>query len=342
MIKIKKQGNLLDEQVDALVNTINCVGVMGKGIALQFKMMFPQNYAEYKKACERNEVKIGKMFITERGRLFSPHYIINFPTKEHWKEKSKIEYIECGLHDLIENIKKLKIKSIAVPPLGSGSGGLKWSDVKSLILEKIAEVEDLSVIIYEPSNSPRPEEIKIRTKKPKMTFGRAALIFLLKSYREIGYGVTQLEIQKLMYFLQESGEPLRLNFEKAKYGPYANNLNHVLQAIEKHFIKGYGDRTYHSQIYLLPDGIKKSNLYWEEYPHKLLNFEKVKKLIEGFETPYGLELLATVHWVMMREEIMDTDKIHKYIQDWTPRKKQLFNINHIKIAKTRLQTTNFI
>jgi len=341
MISIKKRGNLLQENVDALVNTVNCVGVMGKGIALQFKMMFPQNFNEYKRACERNEVKPCKMFIFDRGRLFGPRFIINFPTKVHWKDKSKIEYIKCGLADLIYNIQKLEIKSIAIPPLGSGSGGLEWSEVKPLIIEKMELLRDIKVIVYEPSRSPKPEEIKVSTKKPKMTFGRAALILLLQSYREIGYGLTQLEIQKLMYFLQEAGEPLQLKFEKAKYGPYANNLHHVLQAIENHYIKGYGDRTYESQIHFLPEGIEKADLYWKENPHKLSNFIKVKQLIEGFETPYGLELLATVHWIIKSEGIKNTNEIYEFIQNWTPRKKQLFSIDHIKLAIKRLETTGF-
>jgi len=134
MIQYTK-GDLLKADADALVNTVNCVGVMGKGIALQFKMAFPENFIQYYKACQNKDVRIGRMFITKQ--LFKPKYIINFPTKEHWKEESKLEYISRGLIDLKEKIKDLKIKSIAIPPLGAGLGGLNWPDVKNLIIKDI-------------------------------------------------------------------------------------------------------------------------------------------------------------------------------------------------------------
>ncbi len=163
------KGDLLKADADALVNTVNCVGVMGKGIALQFKMAFPENFKQYYKACQNKKVRIGRMFITKQ--LFRPEYIINFPTKDHWKEKSKLEYISRGLTDLKEKIKDLKIDSIAIPPLGAGLGGLNWPDVKNLIIKELAELEDVKIILYEPSGSPAPEEIRVRTKKPEMTNG---------------------------------------------------------------------------------------------------------------------------------------------------------------------------
>lgn len=342
MIKLKKAGNLLMEETQALVNTVNCVGIMGKGIALQFKMAYPDNFKEYKKACDHNEVKIGKMFITRVDKLFGSRYIINFPTKVHWQEKSRLDYIEKGLDDLVRQIKKLEIKSIAIPPLGCGNGGLNWKDVKSVIENKLSPLKNLEIILYSPSKSPEPEKIKINTSEPRMTAGRASLIGLLKNYKKVGYKVTLLEIQKLMYFLQESGENLRLDFKKAKYGPYANNLHHVLQRIEKHFISGYGDRTSESHINLLPKGVEKAEHFLEKNQPTEERFRKVKTLIEGFETPYGLELLSTIHWTITKENVQDIDSILVYVKNWNQRKKILFDRRHVEIAKKRLEESNFL
>ena len=342
MIKLKKSGNLLKEETHALVNTVNCVGIMGKGIALQFKMAYPDNFKEYKRACDHNKVKIGEMFITRSDELFGSRYIINFPTKVHWREKSKLKYIEKGLDDLVRQIKRLKIESVAIPPLGCGNGGLNWKDVKKIIENKLSPLKNVDIILYAPSKSPEPETMRVNTNEPRMTAGRASLIGLLKNYKKVGYKVTLLEIQKLMYFLQESGENLRLDFQKAKYGPYANNLHHVLQRIEKHFISGYGDRTSESHINLLPKGVEKAEHFLEKNQSSEERFRQVKTLIEGFETPYGLELLSTIHWTVAKEDVKDIDNILEYIKNWNQRKKELFDRRHVEIAKQRLEKYNFL
>ncbi|MDJ0797792.1 MAG: macro domain-containing protein [Calothrix sp. MO_167.B12] len=145
-----KQGNLLEEKTEAIVNTVNCVGVMGKGIALQFKRAYPENFRQYAKACKAGVVEPGRMFIVATGSLFNPRYIINFPTKRHWKGKSKIEDIQSGLIALIAEVKQLGITSIAIPPLGCGNGGLNWKEVKPLIESAFAQLPDVQVIIFEP------------------------------------------------------------------------------------------------------------------------------------------------------------------------------------------------
>ena len=260
-----KQGNLLEENMEALVNTVNCVGVMGKGIALQFKQAFPENFKQYKKACDAKQVQPGQMFTTYIGQLFPPKYIINFPTKRHWKEKSKIEYIESGLKVLVKEVKQLNIRSIAIPPLGCGNGGLNWEVVKPMIVDACAEFPDVRVVIFEPVGAPVTDQIKVATKKPNMTLARALFIRLLELYAIPGYRLTKLEIQKLAYFLQESQQPLKLRYQKHYYGPYANNLNHVLQALDGHFICGYGDRSQNSQMYVLPSGKKAAHSYLEKH-----------------------------------------------------------------------------
>jgi O-acetyl-ADP-ribose deacetylase (regulator of RNase III) len=147
-----KHGNLLHENVEALVNAVNCVGVMGKGIALEFKNSFPENFRLYKKACKAGEVHPGKMFVVFAIGLLNPKYIINFPTKFHWENKSRIKDIESGLDALALEIQKLGINSIAIPALGCGNGGLDWSDVKPLIESKLSQpqMQNVKVIIFEP------------------------------------------------------------------------------------------------------------------------------------------------------------------------------------------------
>jgi len=219
MIKLT-QGNVLEADVEALVNTVNCVGIMGKGIALQFKQAFRDNFQAYTNACRKEEVKPGLMFIFPTHRMINPKYIINFPTKRHWKEKSKLEYIEQGLNSLVKEVRRLRIKAIAIPPL-----------------------PDVQVLLFEPGRTPEAESMPIDSPKPSLTRARALLIKLLEQYAIPGYRLSLLEIQKLAYFLQVAGEPLRLEYVKQKYGPYAENLNFVLQLLEGHYIRGYGDRS---------------------------------------------------------------------------------------------------
>ena len=149
MIKFKK-GDLLKEPVQALVNPVNCVGVMGKGLALQFKEAYPENFYEYKKACNEKIVQPGKMFTVATNNLVNPQYIINFPTKRHWKDNSRLDDIKLGLIALTIKIKQLNIISIAIPPLGCGNGGLSWNVVKSLIESAFEQMESTQVIIFEP------------------------------------------------------------------------------------------------------------------------------------------------------------------------------------------------
>jgi len=339
-----ESGNLLESKAEALVNTVNCVGIMGKGIALQFKQAFPDNFKAYEKACQNYEVAIGKMFVYSTGKLFSPKYIINFPTKQHWKSKSRIEDIEAGLNDLKRVLKKLNIRSIAIPPLGSGLGGLDWFAVKKLIIKELSDVQEVEILLYEPKGSPQSDSIPIATPKPNMTRGRALLVRLLDIYRSQGYRHSLLEIQKLMYFMQESGEDLRLTFKKDKYGPYAENLNHVLQKIDGHFIRGYGDRSGKSEVYLLNDAVAEAEsiLKNDNDAHKRLI--SVARLIKGFETPYGMELLATVHWVANKapDIAKQPDLVIKEVQKWSPRKKFKMLPHHITKALQRLRQENWL
>lgn len=257
----------------------------------------------------------------------------HFPTKKHWKEKSKINYVEDGLKDLVRVVKELNIKSIAIPPLGCGNGGLDWSKVRSLIESAFVDIST-DVHIYEPAGSPQPDQMKVRTKKPKMTESRALLLASMADYSVPGYRLSLLEIQKIAYFLQEVGEPLKLHFEKGKYGPYAENLNHVLLRMEGHFIRGYGDRNREAEIYLLSNAEGESDQYLQNDTDSEMRLSKVQEIIRGFETPYGMELLATVHWIMKEsdKEQQNVDFVIEEVQKWNERKRKVFKLNHIEKA----------
>ncbi len=331
-------GDVLQSDAEALVNTVNCVGIMGRGIALQFKNSYPDNFKYYKQACDAHEVVPGKMLIYETGLLTNPRYIINFPTKRHWKGKSRLEDIESGLDALVADIKQLNIRSIAIPPLGSGLGGLPWATVKQLIQQRMSDVPGVRVVIYEPS------DLKVNTKSvniPQMTPSRAAIVKLIDRYLAslIDPFISLLEVQKLMYFMQECGEPLSLNYEKGQYGPYAPNLRHVLRSLEGYYISGYGDGGDDPKkpLSLVPGAVDDADAFLGDgNADTEQNLKKVFALVEGFETSFGLELLATVHWILVDDTTISDDNLINSVHAWSARKKR-FTPHQILIARHRLQ-----
>ena len=336
-------GNLLAADVEALVNTVNTVGVMGKGIALQFRQAFPENYAVYRAACQRKEVQPGRMLVVPTGQLSNPRYIINFPTKRHWKGKARMADIESGLQALVDVVREYNICSIAVPPLGCGNGGLNWDEVRPKIEAAFAALPDIHVLLYAPEGAPSADEMRVSTKRPNMTAGRAAIIGLMKQYAVPGYRLTMLEIQKLAYFLQVAGEPLKLAFVKARYGRYAETLQHVLQRMEGHFIRGYSDRSREASIQLLPGADIEAEDYLADRAETRQRLDRVAQLIEGFETPYGMELLSTVHWIAQHEPEVgdDVDLIVQKTHGWNEHKRS-FRPDHIKVAWRRLSQEDWI
>jgi O-acetyl-ADP-ribose deacetylase (regulator of RNase III) len=343
MIKFVK-GNLFDSDSEAMVNTVNCVGVMGRGVALQFKKNFPDNFKAYELACKRNEVVPGKMFLFALNRFINPKYIINFPTKRHWRTASRIEDIESGLIDLAEVIEKLRISSIVIPPLGSGLGGLDWNVVKRIIEMRLACLDDVDIVVFEPNETAATEKIVRNKAIPKMTPGRAALVSLAHRYLGglLDPFVTLLEIHKLMYFLQEYGEPLRLKYVKAPHGPYAENLSHVLSAIEGYMLSGYldGGDNPDKQINIVPGAEREANTYLEQKADTLERINRVTELVHGFETPFGMELLATVHWVI-RYEAKTLPEIISRTYDWGPQKRK-FSEKQISVAAERLANQGYL
>jgi O-acetyl-ADP-ribose deacetylase (regulator of RNase III) len=330
-----KSDDILNDQAEALVNTVNCVGVMGRGIALRFKNAFPENFKAYALACKQDKVQPGRMFVYETGQLIPPRYIINFPTKRHWRGKSRMGDIESGLKSLVKVIRRYNIRSVAIPPLGSGLGGLNWEQVKSRIEAAVEPFIDVQVIIYEPKGAPKTEIMAHSRKVPKMTAGRAALVELMHRYLSglLDPMVTLLELHKLMYFMQEAGEPLRLKYQKAIYGPYAENLRHVLNAIEGHLVAGYADGgdVPDKQLKLVPGAVQDAVEFLQQHAETRARFDKVAELVEGFESPFGLELLSTVHWVIKKENVRTLVDIEKHAYAWSDRKRQ-FTPRQIALA----------
>ncbi|PZG00860.1 type II toxin-antitoxin system antitoxin DNA ADP-ribosyl glycohydrolase DarG [Micromonospora deserti] len=351
---VLSRGNLLTADVDALVNTVNTVGVMGKGIALQFKRAYPANYAAYRAACAANEVQLGKMFVFDSARLGPRRYVINFPTKSHWRANSSLADIQAGLADLVRVVRERRIRSIAVPALGCGNGGLNWDEVRPVIERAFADLPDVRVLLFPPEGAPDPADMPVATKKPSLTPGRAVLLQAIDRYLERARaleprdGVTVLEIQKIAYFLQVLGQPLRLQYGRGRYGPYAENLNHVLDRLEGHYLTGFGDRSARVeelQPIRLTAGTAEAVGTWFRVHGSTSSdaLEQLARLVDGFEAPYSLELLATVHYAAaLHPPTRDLSELTERVRSWSGRKARLFTPAHIKLAYDRLQAAGLL
>ncbi|HYR30116.1 MAG TPA: macro domain-containing protein, partial [Thermoanaerobaculia bacterium] len=272
----------------------------------------------------------------------------NFPTKRHWRGGSRIADVEAGLADLTATVQRLGIRSIAIPPLGCGNGGLDWRDVRPRIEAAFASLPDVRVLLYPPARAPEAEAMPNRTERPKMTMGRAALILLMDRYLKglLDPFVSLLEIHKLMYFLQEAGQPLQLNYEAKPFGPYAPNLRQVLIRLERHYTQGYGDGKDKpsTPIHLLPGAVEEAAEFLRNDRDALTRMDRVASLIEGFEDPFGLELLSTVHWVTRENQhARENPEIAvSAVQEWSPRKKQHLKREHLLRAWQRLKEQGWI
>jgi O-acetyl-ADP-ribose deacetylase (regulator of RNase III) len=338
-------GNILDAEVEALVNTVNCVGIMGRGIALQFKQAFPENFRAYEAACQRKAVEPGRMFVFDTGELTLPRYIINFPTKRHWRGKSRMEDIDSGLVALAAEVRSRGIRSIAVPPLGSGLGGLDWAAVRPRIEAALGTLSGVEVLVYEPLATPLDSRENRSTAVPKMTTGRAALVSLMSRYLGglLDPTVSLLEVHKMMYFLQQAGEPLKLRYVQAPYGPYAENLRHVLREVEGHLVSGYADGgdAPDKQLAIVPGAAEEAEKFLTEHRETQTRLERVARLVDGYETAFGLELLSTVHWVMTQRRAVDENTIERETYAWNPRKRQ-FSGTQIALAAEHMRREGWV
>jgi len=346
------QGNLLEARVEALVNTVNTVGVMGKGIALMFKEGFPNNFRAYEDACERKEVKIGRMFVTENRTLDGPRWIINFPTKKHWRHPSKLEWIVEGLADLRRVVREHDIHSIALPPLGSGNGGLDWSEVRAEIKRALGELDDVDIVVYEPTA--KYQNVAKRTGVEKLTPARVLVAEMIRRYWVLGIECTYLEVQKLGWFLERTihilgiEDPLKLQFKADKYGPYSDRLRHLLDALDGTYLhcdKRLSDAGPSDTIWFDEGRRRHVELFLKQDTSEPLNrvLDATEKRIDGFESPLGMELLATVDWLIEREHKQpNLLSIRTGLREWpageaaAERKLRLFNDRLIELALGRL------
>ena len=345
------QGNLLDADVDAVVNTVNTVGVMGKGIALMFKERFPENFKAYAAACKRGEVQTGKMLVTSSPELSGPRWIINFPTKKHWRSPSKLEWIVEGLQDLVAVIEEYQIPSVAIPPLGSGNGRLEWSDVRPHIESALGDLAGVEVIVYEPTA--KYQNVAKGRGVEKLTPARAMIAEMIRRYGVMGLSCSILEVQKLAWMLtrvvKQCGltDPLKLSFDANRYGPYAHGLTHLLNALDGSYLhceKRITDASPFDTIHFDPE--------WRE---RVLNFfsrsegavfmeavDKTDELIDGFQSPLGMEALATVDWLLVQTNAKPTlSGIRTELDKWPDgageRKQRLMSDKLLQACIDRLQ-----
>ncbi|WP_221452761.1 macro domain-containing protein [Mucilaginibacter sp. FT3.2] len=339
-------GNLLDAKADALVNTVNTVGVMGKGIALQFKEAFLNNYKIYKDACKNGVVTTGELLVVkDQNAILGEKLIVNFPTKKHWKQPSRYEYIEAGLQELARYIDNNDIKSIALPPLGCGNGGLDWSIVKPMI-EKYLANSNADIYVYEPNSAVKTLLQKQETtKKVKLTSARAMLLYALFHYEALGEYSSLFSANKLAYFLQRIGEDLKLKFEAHIYGPYALGVEHVLYALNGTYLNGLEQRE--AKAF---ESLKLNYDKFEEvkaFVNNELNSEQKKRLknliefINGFESELSLEVLASVAYLLDKNPGYSLTQTIDGIFSWNDRKRKLFKERYIEIAYNHVRNNSY-
>lgn len=347
-----RQGNLLDADVEAVINTVNTVGVMGRGIALMFKERFPENFKAYASACKGGKVVTGEMFVTDTGELSGPRWIINFPTKRHWRQPSKIEWIEEGLQDLVRVVREKKIRSLALPPLGCGNGGLEWEQVRPLIEEAMGQLDDVNVLAFAPTD--KYQNVAKREGVKKLTIARALIAEVIHRYWILGIECTLLEVQKLAWFLEREierrglGNVLNLRFQADRYGPYSPSLNHLLNALDGSYLhsdKRISDCGPMDTIAFNDSEAEVVSLFLkgaEAKPYAAV-IEAIDSLIDGFQTPLGMELLATVDWLLLKQNCEpNVRSLREGLAAWPAskdaglRKLRLFSDRMMELALNRL------
>lgn len=345
------RGNLLEADVEALVNTVNTVGVMGKGIALMFKEAFPANFREYAAACKKGEVRTGRMFVTRSASLSGPRWIINFPTKEHWRARTRMEWIDAGLEDLRRVIHAEGIRSVAVPPLGCGHGGLTWSQVRPRIEKALGDLPGVEVVVYEPTR--RYQNISKRRGVETLTPARALIVELVRRYWILGIECSMLEIQKLAWFLERAIEtsglanPLDLQFQAGRFGPYADRLRHLLDGLDGSYLRSevrVADAKPTDVIAFDDAKRERVEAYLKSEASQYRGaLERTSRLIDGFESPLGLEALATVDWLLVRGGCRpELEEVKRALAAWPggkdsgARKLKIFDDRILELSLERL------
>jgi O-acetyl-ADP-ribose deacetylase (regulator of RNase III)/uncharacterized protein YwgA len=336
-------GNIFESKAEALVNTVNTVGVMGKGIALQYKKAFPHNYKVYSKACKDGEIQIGKLLVVKDQNISTgDKWIINFPTKTDWRKPSQYSYVEEGLDTLVKLIEEYGINSIAIPPLGAGNGGLEWEKVKKIIERKLKDTQ-VSVLVYEPSDHIKEEMKKERV---KLTPARALLLYIL--YDLVGQGeyVSEFSSEKICYFLQRFGAQkyFNLDFKPNFYGPYSGKVRFVLNALNGSYLMGYSDmdKKAFDPLTLVEDGKDAVVELVEGNPELKIIADNTKKFLDGFYSDFALELLSSIDYIKFSTGAVTKEEIMERLSLWSDRKRSLFsNPKYLSISLDHLKNTTF-
>lgn len=338
-------GNILESKADALVNTVNTVGVMGKGIALQFKKYYPKNYKEYKKACDNRQLKIGQLLITtDHNVLSGTKTIINFPTKIHWRNPSKYEYIEKGVTELKSFLIDTNTKSVAIPPLGAGNGGLKWYKVKEILERNLIDIQDVDIYIYEPNNSVQEQ---IKKERISLTPARSLLLYVLFQLVKNGEFVTEFASEKICYFLQRFGaeEYLKLNFSQHYYGPYSGKVRHLLHHLNGSYIMGYEskDKKPFDYLSLIMDSEAEVIEYLKIHPELNKIAIKTAEFLDSSYSAFNLELLSSIDFLVKKNQTLEVEKLEELLKNWSQRKSTLYsNRKFIQISIDHLQSAELV
>lgn len=336
-------GNLLKQDVEAMVNPVNCVGVLGKGLALQFKRAFPEIVRPYEEACRSGDLRPGVVHVVDLGEHHTPRWILNVPTKRHWRNPSRLDDVEAGTAELAATIQRLGIRSIAVPPLGCGNGGLPWESVRVVLIRYLDDLPEVQVSIFPPEGAPPPEDMPNRTKAPPFAGDAVNLLALFAEFlrraspfraEDRADTLARIEIQKLAYFAQVRGGLINKRFDRGHYGPYSHDLERELKSWEGHFLLGYGDGTDKvlalRPIRLLEDAVRAAdNLLGPEQREPMRD---VLDLVVGWENTYELELLATTLFVWKEGTATDPATAHAVIDEWKRTPERLFTPRHIRLA----------
>lgn len=345
-------GNLLTAETDALVNTVNTVGVSGKGIALTFRESYPENFRAYAAACKAGRLAPGGLFVTERHDMLGPRFIVNFATKDHWRQPSRLEWISHGLVALRDEVVKRDIRSIAIPPLGAGNGGLDWGDVRPLIAKALDGL-DCEIVVYEPTAT--CQNVVKRNGTEQLTPARTLMAEIIRRYEVLGFDCSMLEAQKLAWFL--SGAIKRLNlpnpiaddFAPNRYGPYSDRIRHLLDSLDGSYLaceRRVSDARPFDPIRFRHDRQDRIAAYLTspEASAYRAALDTATDLIDGFQSPHGLELLATVDWLgRMSSTPLEVDGMMAAIAAWpgpagaAERKARVFTRHHVQAAVSHLR-----
>jgi O-acetyl-ADP-ribose deacetylase (regulator of RNase III) len=336
-------GNILESDAEAIINTVNTVGVMGKGIALQFKKAYPDNFKLYVEACKNKAIDIGKLFVTREGNLNATEkIIINFPTKKDWKKPSEYVFVEEGLNDLIRVINQYQIKSIAIPPLGAGNGGLEWERVKRIIEQKLNDCP-IDILVYEPTANIREQ---LKEERAKLTEARALLLYVLYDLVRNGEYVSEFSSEKVCYFLQKfgAGKYFKLNFEPNFYGPYSGKVRFVLNALNGSYIMGYSDmnKKPFEPLMLVADGYEAVVSYVMQREELKIIALKTTSFLSGYYSEFALELLSTVDYITSMKKTFDETFVVAELEAWSNRKRSMFsNPKYVNMSIKHLQNVAF-